>query len=182
MKVVFLDRDGVINRYPGDKKYVTSWQEFRFLPNVRSALKKLSRAGCKIFIVSNQAGITKGIYSQQALDGITHKMLEKLREDKVILDGVYYCIHRDEDNCDCRKPKTGMLKQALKEHNISKRVLKKSFFVGDTIGDIKTGKSSGCKTILVFSGKEKPQNKSDWQESPDFTVKDLLEATEIILK
>jgi histidinol-phosphate phosphatase family protein len=181
MKIVFLDRDGVINKYPGDKKYVTSWKDFRFLPNARQALKRLSKARCRIFVVSNQAGIIKGIYSQQALDEITRKMIKELAESKVVLDKVYYCIHRDEDNCNCRKPKIGMIEQALIDHNIPKKALKQSFFVGDTIRDIETGKNAGCKTILVFSGKEKPCNEASWKVVPDFTVKDLSQAVDIIL-
>lgn len=182
MKVVFLDRDGVINKYPGDREYVTSWKEFRFLPGVKQALKKLSRAGYKIFVISNQAGIIKEIYSQQALDEITQNMMKELTASNAGLEAVYYCIHRDEDNCNCRKPRTGMIERALREHAIPKSALKQGFFVGDTIRDIQTGKNAGCKTILVFSGKEKPRNKADWEEIPDFTAKDLLEAAEIILK
>jgi histidinol-phosphate phosphatase family protein len=182
LKIVFLDRDGVINRYPGDTKYVTSWKGFRFLPAAKSAIKKLNAAGYKVFVVSNQAGVTKGIYSQKALDEITAKMLQGLARAKAHLDGVYYCIHRDQDRCACRKPKTGLLERALKEHDIPKRALKKSFFVGDTIRDIRAGKNAGCRTILVFSGKEKPANRPDWEESPDFTAKDLSAAAGLIIK
>jgi D-glycero-D-manno-heptose 1,7-bisphosphate phosphatase len=182
MKIVFLDRDGVINRYPGDTKYVTSWKEFRFLPYAKSAIKKLNAAGFKVFVVSNQAGVIKGLYPQKNLDEITRKMLKELARAKAVIDGVYYCIHRDKDKCACRKPKTGMLERALKEHKIPRSNLGNSFLVGDTIRDVKTGKNAGCKTILVFSGKEKPANKPDWEESPDFIAKDLRAAANIILQ
>jgi len=181
MKVVFLDRDGVINKYPGDREYVISWKEFRFLPGVKQALRKLSTAGYKIFVISNQAGVIKGVYSQKALDEITQNMMKELTDSNAGLDGVYYCIHRDEDNCNCRKPKTGMIERVLKEHAITRSALRQSFFVGDTIRDIETGKNAGCRTILVFSGKEKARNKDSWQESPDFTARNLSEAVDIIL-
>jgi histidinol-phosphate phosphatase family protein len=181
-KVVFLDRDGVINRYPGDRKYVTSWKGFRFLPGVKISLKKLAKAGCKVFVISNQAGIIKGIYSQRALNEITQNMINELALFDAGLDKVYYCIHRDQDNCRCRKPKIGMIEQALKEHNIPKSALKHGFLVGDTIRDIQTGKNAGCKTILVFSGKEKAKNQAQWEVQPDFTAKNLAKAVDIIMK
>ena len=181
MKVVFLDRDGVINGYPGDTKYVTSWQEFHFLPGVKEALKRLIKAGYKVFIVSNQAGVAKGMYSKERLDEITSSMLKELSDSGVKICGIYYCIHRDEDNCSCRKPKTGLLERALGEHGISKDTLSKSFFVGDSIRDIQTGQSVGCRTILVFSGKEKQGNQSDWSVQPDLTARDLSEAVDLIL-
>ena len=181
MKVVFLDRDGVINKYPGDTRYVTTWRKFHFLPSVKKALRKLTEAGYKIFVISNQAGVSKGIYSKKSLDEITKRMLKELNKSKVKIGGVYYCIHRNEDNCSCRKPKVGLLEKALKEHNIPKKTLARSFLVGDSIRDIQTGKRAGCKTILVFSGKEKPGNEISWPVQPDFTVADLSEAVSIIL-
>lgn len=184
MKAIFIDRDGVINQYPGDSSYVTSWSEFHFLPKVKSALKKLSNNGFKIFVISNQAGVSKGIYSKGDLDLITKNMLKELNEYKVDIAGVYYCIHRPEDNCSCRKPKSGLIEQAidkLKEEG-QKIELERSYFIGDTIRDIETGKRAGLKTILVFSGKEKPENKNFWQSPPDFTARDLEEAADLILK
>ena len=181
MKVIFLDRDGVINRYPGDTKYVTCWQEFCFLPESKAALRRLTDAGYKIFIVSNQAGVAKGIYPQERLNEITDKMLRELSKVGAKICGVYYCTHRDQDNCFCRKPKTGLLEKVLKDHNIPSRLLNNSFFVGDSIRDIQTGQSLGCQTILVFSGKEKLENQANWSVRPDFFAKDLLAAVDLIL-
>lgn len=184
MRIVFLDRDGVINQYPGDSEYVKSWDEFHFLPKVKPALKKLAENGFKLFVVSNQAGVSKGLYSQKNLDLITNNMLKELSDSAVQISGVFYCIHRPEDNCSCRKPKTGMVEKAIEK--LKKQgnpvEIEKSFFIGDTIRDIETGRNIGLKTILVFSGKEKPENKNSWQVSPDFTAGGLEEAAEIILK
>jgi len=184
MKVIFLDRDGVINRYPGDRDYVKSWDEFQFLPEVKPSLKKLSDKDFKIFIVSNQAGVSKGIYPQENLDLITQNMLNELNDYKINIAGVYYCTHRQEDNCSCRKPKTGLIDRAvakLKDESF-KLELSNSYFIGDTIRDIETGKAAGLKTILVFSGKEKVGNKDKWNILPDYTAMDLSGAVDLILK
>ncbi|MDD5729644.1 MAG: HAD family hydrolase [Candidatus Omnitrophica bacterium] len=182
IKVVFLDRDGVINKYPGDTKYVTSLKNFRLLPGVRSALRKLSRGGYKMFVISNQAGVSKKIYSQRTLDIITNYMVSELKKSNAVIDGVYYCIHRSEDNCPCRKPKDGLIKKALKENKIPRLALKNAFFVGDSVMDLMAAKQAGCKSILVFSGKEKPANSANWETRPDFTAENLPGAVKIILK
>lgn len=182
MKVIFLDRDGVINQYPGDFKYVTSWEEFHFLPNTLPALKKIADNGFKIFIISNQAGVSKGIFTQNSLNLITKNMLKEINKYQVKIDGVYYCIHRTEDNCSCRKPKTGlvdMVMEKIKEDDQNIELFN-SYFIGDTIRDIETGKKAGLRTMLLFSGKERPENKNTWEFFPDFTAQDLSEAADIV--
>jgi len=183
MKVVFLDRDGVINRYPGDGDYVKSWSEFHFLPEVKPALKKLNNEGFKICIISNQAGVSKGIYTQENLDLITRNMLNELKKYSIDIAGVYYCTHRSEDNCSCRKPKTGLIGVAinqLRKEGLDVE-LSRSYFIGDTIRDVETGKSAGIKTILVLSGKEKAENKNNWHSPPHFIAHDLSEAVNLIV-
>ncbi len=178
MKVIFLDRDGVINRYPGDTKYVASWKEFHFLPRVKKAIAKLNQNKFKIFIVSNQAGVGKGLFSRDCLDTITQKMLAAIKKSQGKIDGVYYCIHRQEENCPCRKPKAGLIDIVKKNHIIG---LKNSFFIGDTIRDVYTAKAAGCQSVLVLSGKEKLSNRKNWEVQPDFIFRDLYAATEFIL-
>jgi len=179
MKVVFLDRDGVINKYPGDKEYVTSLAKFKFLPRAKEAIRLLHQNKIKLFVASNQAGVGKGTYSQRTLDKITEYMLKKIRESNGDLDGVYYCTHRKELNCSCRKPKPGLVNIIKKENKIN---LKCAYFVGDTIRDVETAKAAGCKSILVFSGKEKPSESRNWESKPDFVFKDLFEAAKFILR
>ncbi|MCX5712547.1 MAG: HAD family hydrolase [Candidatus Omnitrophica bacterium] len=183
MRVVFLDRDGVINEYPGDFEYVKSWEEFRFLPQAKSALKRLTDQGIKIFTVSNQAGVSKGIYSQEELDRISRNMIKELKDAGADISQALNCIHKQEENCNCRKPKTGMVEQVVLELKKSghKVILKDSFFVGDSIRDIQAGKAMGLKTILVFTGREKPENSAKWSILPDFTCQDIQEAANIIL-
>jgi len=183
MKIIFLDRDGVINKYPGDRDYVKSWKEFCFLPQTKSALKRLCDNGFKLLVISNQAGVAKGIYSQEALDLITENMLRDLKASGVTIAGVHYCTHRDEDNCFCRKPKTGLIEKAIEALGKKKTDIEfsDSYFIGDTLRDVEAGRGAGLKTILVFSGKEKPQNKQGWDISPDYTAGDLNEAVDIVL-
>lgn len=179
MKDIFLDRDGVINKYPGDRLYVTSLRKFRFLPRAKEAIALLSKNGCRVFIASNQAGVGRGIYSQKTLDKITARMLEGIRDSGGKITQVYYCTHRKEAHCACRKPKPGLLKQAKREFNIN---LKKSFFIGDTLRDVSTAHAAGAKSILVFSGKEKLSNQKSWPVRPDFMFKDLLAAAKFLVR
>ncbi|MCX5694171.1 MAG: HAD family hydrolase [Candidatus Omnitrophica bacterium] len=179
MKIVFLDRDGVINKYPGDKLYVTSLRKFRFLPNAKKAIALLSKSGCKVFVASNQAGVGKGTYSQKTLDLITAKMLTSIEKEGGLINQVYYCTHRKEADCSCRKPKPGLLKKAAHDSGFN---LKAAYFIGDTIRDVFTAQASGCKSILVLSGKEKLANQKNWETKPDFVFKDLLAAAKFLTK
>ena len=179
MKIVFLDRDGVINKYPGDRLYVTSLRKFRFLPRAKQAIALLSKAGYKIFVASNQAGVGKRIYAQRTLDAITSKMLKDIEQAGGKITKVYYCTHRKEAGCSCRKPKPGLLKMAAKEFKIN---LKGAYFIGDTMRDVFTAQVAGCKSILVLTGKEKLSNQRSWEVRPDFVFKDLLEAAKFLIK
>ena len=178
-KIVFLDRDGVINEYPGDTKYVTRWREFKFLSGAVQAVKKLKEYNFRVFIVSNQAGVGKGLYSQNDLNYITSKMLAYFKKNKAFIDGVYYCTHRKEENCSCRKPKTGLLKKALEDNKIEK--FKECYFIGDSFIDMNTARAFGCKSILVLSGKEKISNRRNWEFEPDFIFDNLLVAVHYIV-
>lgn len=178
MKIVFLDRDGVINKYPGDKCYVTSLRKFRFLPRAKQAIALLSKAGCKIFVASNQAGVGKGAYARKTLDRITLSMVTAIEKADGRITKVYYCTHRKEAGCACRKPKPGLLKLAAQEFKFS---LKGAYFIGDTIRDVITAKASGCKSVLVLTGKEKLANRKNWEVRPDFVFKDLLAAAKFLI-
>lgn len=145
-KVVFLDRDGVINKkIPND--YVKNWEEFVFLPDVQEAIKLLNQAQFKVIVVTNQAGIAKGIVKEEQLHQIHQEMINELKNYGAHIDAVYYCPHRIEDNCECRKPKHGMLEKADKEIKID---FKNSWMIGDEPKDIEAGKRAGCKTCQVI--------------------------------
>lgn len=175
MKVIFLDRDGVINRDPGFGGYVTGWDVFKFLPGSLEALKKLHEANFEVIVISNQAGVAKGLYTQKDLDILTVNMCKEVERAGGKIRGVYYCPHQDEDNCHCRKPKTGLFPQATAEFDID---FSKTYFIGDNRRDMLAGRAIGCKNIFVRSGNTKLE---DLDVKPDFIVSDLLEAVEKIV-
>lgn len=178
IKTVFLDRDGVINKYPGDKSYVTRWKDFKFLGGAEQAIASLHKNRFKIFVVSNQAGVGKGIFTQKALEEITKKMIASIKKHRGDIDAVYYCTHQPQLNCACRKPKTGLIEIAKKDHHIN---LKDSFFIGDSIRDVITAKRAGCKSVLLLCGKEKISDRRKWEVQPDFIFRNLREAARFIL-
>ena len=175
-KVIYLDRDGVINRGFNDD-YVDQWRKFRFLPRSLKALRRLRKAGYKVVVISNQAGISKGIYSMKALREVTRRMRKAVTEKGGRLDAVYYCPHQRQDRCRCRKPKTALFQKAKKRFKIRFR---ETYFVGDSRVDVEAGKAIGCRTILVLSGRN--QKRPRWEVKPDVVRKDLWDAVTWILK
>ena len=149
MKTVFLDRDGVINRNPPNMGYVRKWTEFSFIPNSRRAIRELTQNGYRIFVITNQAGIGRGLYSEDNLKDIHCRMVAEITEAGGAIEALYYCPHHPDAGCECRKPKPGMLKRAAQEHNIN---LSNAYFIGDTTTDIQAGKSTGTATFLVLTG------------------------------
>lgn len=145
-KIIFLDRDGVINKRPPKTDYVKRWDEFTFLPGSIEAIKLLKNKGYKIFIVTNQPGIARGVMSEADLNLIHQKMQQELKNQGVKIDGIYYCPHGWDDGCKCRKPEPGLLLKASREHFFD---LTKSIFIGDDKRDAEAGEKVGCKTILV---------------------------------
>ena len=139
----------------------------------------MSKKGYHVFVISNQAGVGKGIYPQETLDTITARMVKGVEKTGGRFAGIYYCTHRPDADCVCRKPKAGMIEKARREHGISR---KGSFFIGDTIRDIHTAQAAGCTSILVLSGKEKISNRHEWELQPDFICRDLYEAAQLILR
>lgn len=145
-KTVFLDRDGVINKKMPEGDYVKNWDEFEFLPGAIEAVKLLNQNGYQVYVITNQRGIARGLMTEEDLDDIHQKMQRELKRQSVNIDDIYYCPHNYEDNCDCRKPKPGMLLQAASDHNLD---LTKAICIGDSNFDVEAGKAAGCKAILV---------------------------------
>jgi len=144
-RAIFLDRDGVINKKMPPHDYVKSWEEFEFLPGIEELIKNFNRQGYLVVVVTNQRGIARGLVSEEIVKGIHRQMIGELRKKGAIIDAVYYCPHNLEDDCDCRKPKPGMILRAAKELNID---LKESILIGDSESDLKAGKAVGCQAIL----------------------------------
>jgi D-glycero-D-manno-heptose 1,7-bisphosphate phosphatase len=179
VSTIFLDRDGVINENRVD--YVKSWSEFRFLPGSREAIAKLTQAGHRIVVCSNQAGIAKGLISIETVEDIHARMLAELREAGGIVEKVYYCPHGKEENCECRKPRPGQLLRASQELGLD---LKDAVFVGDNTTDIYAGMQAGVQTILVLTGLGMESLRAFRQEAvrPFRIAMNLKHAVELILK
>ncbi len=177
-KIIFLDRDGVVNRYPGNGKYITSQHDFKLIPGAIAAIKKMKKANFKIFIISNQSGVSKKLYSEKTLQKINQKLKFLLWLRRTSIDGIYYCTHQDKVNCLCRKPKIGLLKEAVSSLNEKPGL---SFFIGDSFLDMQTGKKFQAKTILLLSGKEKIKNRPNWGFEPDYIFDNLLLAANFLL-
>ena len=181
-KIIFIDRDGVINKDPGGwtkHSYVEKEEEFIFVPGSIDALKKLKANNYGMIIISNQGGISKGYYTKEALKQVTNLMKSELKKEGVEFKKIYYCIHQDSDNCDCKKPKTGMFKQAEKELGIK---AKGRYFIGDGKMDVEAGNEMGLKAVLVLSGKTNVENIKDWEIKPDYIFDNLKEAVDFIIE
>lgn len=172
IKAVFLDRDGTINI--DNPKYHQQIEDFKFAPHAIKALQKLAKTDYKIIVATNQAGIGRGFFKESDLKKLHSWLLSSLKKKKARIDRIYYCPHRIEENCACRKPKIGLLLKAVQDYGIN---LSKSWFVGDSETDVLTGKEGNLKTIML-----KSRNFKKPRHQPDFYAKNLLEAAQIILK
>lgn len=148
-KVIFIGRDGVINKQMPPHDYVKKWEEFEFLPGALDALKKLTESGYQIFIITNQRGIARGLITNSDLKDIHEKMNAEIEKNGGRIAGIYHCPHGSDENCFCRKPKPGMLFQAAREHKLD---LTKSIFIGDDERDEAAGEAAGCRTVLIGPG------------------------------
>ena len=147
-RVVFIDRDGVINVDPiGD--YVKSWKEFHFEKGALEALKILSDRHFEIIIISNQAGIGDGIYPESELWDIHDKMMQEFKKKGIRIHAAHYCLHGKNAGCTCRKPEIDLFKKAVKEIEYEP---KRTFFIGDKATDVEAGKRFGIRTIFVRTG------------------------------
>ncbi|MDD5264949.1 MAG: HAD family hydrolase [Candidatus Bipolaricaulis sp.] len=143
---VFLDRDGVINRRPPTGEYVTRWSEFEFLPDVPEAIARMTKAGLRIFVVTNQRGIARGLVERAEVERIHRRMTQALARSGGRIDAVYCCPHNDGE-CDCRKPGVGLFRNAERDHpDID---FKRSVLIGDSWTDIQAGNAIGALTILI---------------------------------
>jgi D-glycero-D-manno-heptose 1,7-bisphosphate phosphatase len=143
---LFLDRDGVINKKL-EGKYVRNWEEFEFIPNVLSSISKLSNLFNRIIIITNQQGIRKGLMSENDLLFLHQKMLNEIEKAGGKINKIYFCPHLETDNCNCRKPKIGMIEKAIQDFPSIN--IKKSYLIGDSPSDIEAGKRAGLHTIKV---------------------------------
>ncbi|MFQ5801471.1 MAG: HAD-IIIA family hydrolase [Candidatus Methylomirabilales bacterium] len=145
-RAVILDRDGVLNKKPPRARYVRNWDEFEWLPGAVEALRLLKRAGYKVIVVSNQAGIARGMMTESDLTSLHERMQAELSTVGAAVDAIYYCPHGWEEGCTCRKPSPGLLLQAQRDYHLD---LTKTFVIGDDERDLEAGKTVGCRTFRV---------------------------------
>ena len=127
-------------------QYVKTWDEFKWLPGAIEAIRLIKKAGFAVIIITNQAGVGRGMMTESELLEIHEQMKATLAENGVFVDAIYYCPHGWDNGCDCRKPKPGMLFQAQHDFHLD---LSRTFFIGDDIRDQQAGEAAGCKTLLV---------------------------------
>src|SRR5205823_695324 len=144
--VVFLDRDGTLNWDPG---YLNDPAAMRLLAGVGPAVARLNQAGLKAILVTNQSGVGRGIISREALGAIHHRLRELLAESGAWLDGIYACLHRPDEGCDCRKPASGLVAQARRDLGLGTA---RSFVIGDRAIDIALARNIGGTAVFVLSG------------------------------
>ncbi|RJR27195.1 histidinol-phosphatase [candidate division WWE3 bacterium] len=144
-KVLFLDRDGTLIREP-ENGVIDKLSDFRLLPDVIESLGKLKFAGYTFVIVSNQPGLGKGRINPEGFYEVHKEMLKLFAMDKIFFDEVLFCPHNEEENCECRKPKTGLLTEYLRNNDID---MERSFVIGDRHTDIELAKNLGVKSVRV---------------------------------
>jgi D-glycero-D-manno-heptose 1,7-bisphosphate phosphatase len=149
-RAIFLDRDGVINKNRPDN--VKIWDEFEFEQGSRDALVRLGTTDFQIVVISNQSGIGRGQMTSAAVDAIHSQMIALIAHSGGRIDRIYYCPHRPEDNCTCRKPSPELLLRARDELNLD---LAHSYFIGDWIDDVRAARRADATPLLVLSGRGK---------------------------
>lgn len=172
---VLLDRDGVINE--DSVGYIKSTDEWEPIPGSLEAIALFKQSGFKVIVITNQSGIGRGLYDEEAMIQIHHKMNKMVKEKGGTIEKIYYCPHDPDLNCSCRKPKPGMFKTFSKEYN---RSLSDLYYVGDKLADTQAAEAAGAKPILVKTGK----GQETLLNNPEISVpifKNLYEATKFIL-
>ena len=144
LKTVFLDRDGVINKERND--YVKSISELEIFPDVAKNIELLKNAGFLVVVITNQSAINRGLITHEMVNQIHVSIQNYLKANGTCVDGFFYCPHKPDENCNCRKPKSGLLHQAILELNID---LNSSWMIGDSNSDIEAAISIGCKAIKI---------------------------------
>jgi D-glycero-D-manno-heptose 1,7-bisphosphate phosphatase len=162
MKAIFLDKDGTL---VDDLPYNVEPRRITLCSGAGPALRLLSRLDYRLFVVSNQDGIARGHFPENAMHGVRDRLTDLLFRESLALDGFYYCPHHPDGtvnsyavDCDCRKPMPGMLLKAADEHGID---LASSWMVGDILHDVEAGNRAGCRTLLIDNG-----NETEWRLGP----------------
>ncbi len=177
---VFLDRDGTVNV---EKDYLSSPDQLQLIPRTADAIRALNAFGTRVFVITNQSGVARGYFTEGAVKQVHEALKEMLQKEGARVDDFFYCPHfpgssdrRYDKDCDCRKPKPGMLRQAELKYPID---LRRSFVIGDRCIDVATGKAVGAGTVMVSTGYGAHEIQSCRNE-PDYFAKDLRDGVQYI--
>jgi D-glycero-D-manno-heptose 1,7-bisphosphate phosphatase len=184
-RAVFMDRDGTISEEVG---YVNHPSRFNLFPYSAAAIRKLNESGWLAIVVTNQAGVARGYFTEDLIKQVHEKMVQDLQAQNSRLDGIFYCAHHPtvgeapyRIECDCRKPKPGLIKQAAAAMNID---LGQSWMVGDRYSDIELAVNAGVRSAFVMSGYgrgEWEHQRENWRHKPEIVVENLLDAVNAIV-
>ena len=183
---IFMDRDGTISEEVG---YVNHPARFRLFPYTADAIRLLNDNGWLAIVVTNQAGVARGYFSEDIIIQIHDQVQRDLQTVAARLDAIYYCAHHPSIgeppyrlDCDCRKPRTGLIDRAVADFEID---LERSWMVGDRYGDIELARNAGLHSAFVLSGYGRGEweyQRASWQIEPELVAEDLLEAVKIIVE
>ncbi len=184
-KAVFLDRDGTVNEEVG---YLTDLEKLRLIPGAGAAVRTMNEAGFKVILVTNQSGVARGYFTEQLVHEAHARLGALLKAEGARIDAVYYCPHHPRAgnshytvDCDCRKPKTGLIDRAVKDLSID---ILHSYMVGDKWSDVELAQRAGVHAVLVESGfaHDDPGNRRpEHVRDPDFIARDIAEAADWII-
>ena len=175
---VFLDRDGTICEEMG---YVNHVDRLRIFSHAAGAIGRLNQAAIPVIVVTNQSGIARNIFPESVVHQVHARMTSELAQGGAVLEAIYFCPHKAEDDCECRKPNPGLLYRAAREHAID---LAASWVVGDRYADLEMAHAAGARGILVMTGYGRGEyglHRSTWPRQPDALAEDLAEAVRLIL-
>ena len=178
-RAVFLDRDGTLCEEMGYLNHIT---RLRIFPFAAAAVRRLNDAGFPVIVVTNQSGAARGIFPESLIAEVHDRIRHDLAVSGARIDAFYACTHRSEDACDCRKPRTGMLERAAREHALA---LPGSWVVGDRRADVDLARNVGAHSVLVLTGYGRGEyewHAPGWPYPPDFVADDLAAAVEKILE
>jgi D-glycero-D-manno-heptose 1,7-bisphosphate phosphatase len=177
-RAAFLDRDGTICEEMG---YVNHVDRLQVFPFAAAAIARLNKAGIPVIVVTNQSGVARDIFPESLVHRVHDKLVAELKAGGAHLDGIYFCPHKTEDECVCRKPNPGLLQRAAVEHALD---LSQSWTVGDRNGDLEMAYASGGRAILVMTGYGRGEyelHRTEWARQPDAVAENLTEAVRCIL-
>lgn len=180
-RAVFFEKDGTLVE---DVRHGADPAKLKLLPGATDALSRLREAGYRLFIVSNEPGVARGKFREEALAPVVRRLEELLAEEGAAFEGFYYCPHDPEGRvrayaveCRCRKPSPGLIEDACREHDIDPL---RSWMVGDVLDDVEAGRRAGCRTVMIDNGHETAWRRGP-NRAPHLTVRNIAKAAELIL-